>query len=118
MKLTKALDTCMSQGGRLCTLQEMEQGVTRGSGCGRSARYAWTRTSCGSSELGETEFIVARNGDVSSETVEVRCALAQEMYDVRCCADAITTVSTTGVVFRSSIDNASYQETRFANTKT
>jgi len=40
-----ANDYCTSKGGRLCTLEEMEQGCARSTGCSFDSRLVWTSTS-------------------------------------------------------------------------
>ena len=42
----KALDICLRAGGRLCTLEEVRNGDTIGTGCNYNYKRIWTSTPC------------------------------------------------------------------------
>ena len=72
MNWAAAHDACESVGGRLCTTHELT--AAHGASCG--SRGEWSRTACD-----EGASIAWR--DTGEE-----CAASEELYFVRCCADA------------------------------
>ncbi|MEO1268673.1 MAG: hypothetical protein AAFX99_11285, partial [Myxococcota bacterium] len=77
---------CEGLGARLCTLEEVENDETRGTGCGYDDSRIWTQSSCGTSQVwtasGSTAF-----ADSYPTTCKPMSGTGEE-FSVRCCADA------------------------------
>jgi PKD repeat protein len=82
MGFTTAEATCSSVGGRLCTLAEVERGVTKSLGCQVDKKQIWTSTACG------TYKVFTQRGKHTGH--EKRCTSTGgdgSTSNLRCCAD-------------------------------
>lgn len=76
-----AVNVCTTVGARLCTAQEVKDGLVRGTGCAMDHKMVWTSTSCGD----DASLTV-----IGSGTGPGRCtSRADGSPSVRCCADAV-----------------------------
>jgi hypothetical protein len=85
-----AKSICDSAGSRLCTLQEVRQKATLGSGCRGDFRNIWTSTICASGH-----FVTRGSGNelLSNGNPSTRCEEDTLKKAVRCCADVAATPS-------------------------
>ena len=84
---TAANQKCEIIGARLCTADELQSDVARGSGCSLDARLVWTPTACKRSNGKAGRLAVrGRFGGNSKDTT--RCLAAKSRSaGIRCCAD-------------------------------
>lgn len=86
----KALVHCTAQGARLCSANELQNDVARGTGCGFDTRLVWTSESC-MLEPGIYGKIVTGGSSKYNGTTSAACYLKNGDIDVvaqgRCCAD-------------------------------
>ena len=78
---TAATQHCANAGARLCTLAELQTGVTRGTGCGFDRQSAWTKTTCGSGGVYRARGRDGRQSVCEQDQGKIRS------FAVRCCAD-------------------------------
>ena len=89
----EAETTCAAVGARVCTIEEIETGVTAQTGCNMDTEYVWSSTWCG---LGPKYYC-----GMGSGTGERKCKKYKKAKSIRCCsdvsvaADAVTAVTTT-----------------------
>jgi len=87
----EAKQTCSDAGGRLCTLEEVSDLCTVGSGCGFEKDLVWTATAVDPSVLEEEPMNWLSCGRLNNcqELNGVGAVLAKhdEFHEVRCCAD-------------------------------
>jgi len=74
---------CSRLGGRVCSADELSQGVAVKSGCNLDSKRVWTSTVCPFDGQAMTQ--AGDPGLLSS--LPKKCSRAQEKYHVRCCAD-------------------------------
>jgi len=79
-----ALGFCTAVGARLCSAEELEDGVAKGTGCSNDNRNVWSATKCTSAD-GKGYFSVAGSGASSTRT----CASGTRLLSARCCADVV-----------------------------
>jgi hypothetical protein len=88
-----AASTCAAVGARLCTIEELETGVSANTGCSMDTEYIWSSTWCG---LGPKYYV-----GMGSGTGERKCKKYKKAKSIRCCSsvsvvsDAMTAVTTT-----------------------
>jgi len=75
----RAVDFCEAAGARLCTLEELQNDETRGTGCGYDTKAVWSSTSCGSGS-----YLQAPGSTRSAGT---ECSPNLTGVFARCCAD-------------------------------
>ena len=81
---------CHGAGGRLCTLAELANDETRGTGCNYDAKMVWTQSPCGANA-----FWIG-NGSTAGKP-KYECQPENGDAAVRCCAD-VTTAPVIGCV--------------------
>ena len=86
--LLRAQEICIADGARLCTAQEIEQGASRGSGCGLDNHWIWSGTRCGNPGSQECGFMQAWGEGLGDTPALSRCQAVHDTARVRCCADA------------------------------
>lgn len=75
---------CTAGGARLCTLNELVENETVGTGCGYDSRRVWSSTACGPGA-----YLSTSGNASSSSTHPIECSDASAVAIVaRCCADA------------------------------
>ena len=99
--LADSISICDAAGARLCTVDEIDSGVTAGTGCGFDTSYTWTSTWCGLGPEGGKYYVGMGGGGIPSDR---KCKNPKKSYPVRCCSDvnlAATTVrpATTSTTF-------------------
>lgn len=99
--LFDSISICDAAGARLCTVDEIDSGVTAGTGCGFDTSYTWTSTWCGLGPEGGKYYVGMGGGGIPSDR---KCKNPKKSYPVRCCSDvnlAATTVrpATTSTTF-------------------
>ncbi len=72
---------CSVLGARLCSLHELQQDETRGTGCNDDFQQLWSSDSCGAGSY-ET------GSGSSSASTSTACVASTEKRNIRCCADA------------------------------
>jgi len=72
---------CEAAGARLCTVEELQDDETRGTGCGYDTKMVWTSDSCG--DEGYTQAF----GSTRRNSGETACRTATSNGLARCCAD-------------------------------
>jgi len=97
-----AAGLCHAQGARLCSLSEIEDNCTSGTGCSYGSRLIWAADSCTQSPsktptivptISPTVYVSkaylsSSNPDsCNSQDCETRCSLTSEVHPVRCCSD-------------------------------
>mmetsp|Transcript_28210 Transcript_28210/g.36471 ORF Transcript_28210/g.36471 Transcript_28210/m.36471 type:complete len:618 (+) Transcript_28210:151-2004(+) len=78
---SNANNFCKNAGGRLCTLNELQNNEARGTGCSYDSKLLWTSSSCANGHtlaMGSSTF-----GSVT------RCSADTSFHFTRCCADAV-----------------------------
>merc|ERR1712072_618039 len=80
-----AKSICEADGGRLCSMEELEGMATAGTGCGYDEQRVWTGSACGAGAY----FTMAGQSDLYGAEYPKECTAkdASNVY-VRCCADA------------------------------
>jgi hypothetical protein len=73
-----ATKVCEAAGARLCTMFEMVEGVSKGSGCSMDKLSVWTDTSC---DLGKMAI------NIITDVTE--CIATNQKRPVRCCSDVV-----------------------------
>lgn len=76
-----AAATCSAIGARLCTLREVVNDETSGTGCGLNAAVVWTASPC---EDGVSAWVRLGSSGLGNTT---ECRSLQDVAGVRCCAD-------------------------------
>ena len=79
--------TCSSVGGRLCTLAEVERGVTRSLGCKLDKKQIWTSTACG------TDKVFTQRGRHTGKETQCLSTAVGSTSNIRCCADMVISSS-------------------------
>ena len=79
---TTAEATCSSVGGRLCTLAEVERGVTKSLGCQLDKQQIWTSTACGTDKV-----FTQRGRHTGREKLCTSTGGGGSTSNIRCCAD-------------------------------
>ena len=75
---------CASTGARLCTIDEIDSGVTQGTGCNFDLEYTWTSDWCGLGLEGGKKYVgVGKGGSAAGR----KCKNPIKAYPVRCCSD-------------------------------
>ena len=82
--LAAAKEVCSAAGARLCTVDEIDSGVTAGTGCNADIKYTWTSTWCGLGPEGGKYYVGMGGGGVPSDR---KCKNPKKSYAVRCCSD-------------------------------
>ena len=77
----KALVHCTAQGARLCSANELQNDVARGTGCGFDTRLVWTSESC-MLEPGIYGKIVTGGSSTYNGTTSAACYLKNGDIDV------------------------------------
>lgn len=78
-----AKSLCSKLGARVCTAEELDQGVAVGTGCGADNKRVWTSTACPLSGQ-----VMTQAGDPSLlKDIGKECSSISENFQVRCCAD-------------------------------
>lgn len=72
---------CEDAGARLCTLQELEDGETKGTGCGLDEEQVWTSTKCAT---GPDRWMNAKGKNAHRPDCD---RPSKHVLGVRCCAD-------------------------------
>ena len=80
VNMEEAIRFCEDSGSRLCSAEEVFDGVTKGSGCNNDYRKVWTATPCANGYISQ----IGRGGGESF------CSRTDERLSARCCADAPT----------------------------
>lgn len=81
---TEAAQLCASTGARLCTLEELNNDVAKGTGCRIDYNMVWTDTSCPDGSYRVTGGSTRRVHD------DFACHATDEAsYAVRCCSDVV-----------------------------
>jgi hypothetical protein len=87
---SRAAAVCRADGARLCTLTEMMNRCTAGTGCQHDDDLIWTQTRCTSTTLQPYHFVVIGNA-ASTNAVrtqgEAQCVASNTQHEVRCCSD-------------------------------
>mmetsp|Transcript_10567 Transcript_10567/g.27150 ORF Transcript_10567/g.27150 Transcript_10567/m.27150 type:complete len:938 (-) Transcript_10567:119-2932(-) len=82
----EATETCSGIGARLCTAEELFQGVAKDTGCNSNTKYHWSSSACGTGML-----ILAANPNVAGMTPQcvqpTATAAADHKITTVCCAD-------------------------------
>lgn len=81
---TDAGTVCAEAGARLCTTDELDSGVTAGTGCNFDTQYIWTSTWCGLGPEGGKFYVSVGGGGSASDR---KCKNPKKVYPVRCCSD-------------------------------
>eukprot|EP00039_Didymoeca_costata_P009674 m.128692 g.128692 ORF g.128692 m.128692 type:complete len:2513 (+) comp14564_c0_seq1:55-7593(+) len=83
-KFIEAASLCLSEGARLCSLEELRANAVASTGCGIDKSLVWSRTPCGNSSRSFHRASGSRIGG------EIDCAPVdgEELASVRCCADS------------------------------
>eukprot|EP01047_Picozoa_sp_COSAG01_P046434 COSAG01_NODE_4361_length_5098_cov_2.121024_1_plen_1077_part_10 len=79
---------CVGDGARLCTIQEMLNRCTAGTGCQHDADLIWTGTGC--TPPASHHFTVIGSPTVNVATLDgstAKCSESNELHEVRCCSD-------------------------------
>lgn len=72
-----AEDACYDMGARLCTADELNANVAKGTGCGFDSKWVWSRSACNA-------------GFMQVKKSKQKCVAATSTADgVRCCADRV-----------------------------
>ena len=74
---------CGRMGARMCSMDEMLNGETAGTGCGSQVKLAWTR-SAGACPRGQYMAVASAPGQ---SAVGAECRNKTDSLEVRCCAD-------------------------------
>ena len=82
VSFAKALQMCTSINARLCSSEELSEGVAAGTGCDVESKRVWSSTQC-------QNGVVTRlgRGSASKGDVDAMCVPAKHRYNVVCCAD-------------------------------
>ena len=83
---------CAAAGARLCTTDEIDSGVTAGTGCGFDTQYAWTSTWCGLGPEGGKYYVSMGAGGAAA--ADRKCKNPKKSYPVRCCSDSDLSATT------------------------
>lgn len=83
-KLSDATDLCAASGARMCTIDEIDSGVTATTGCNFDTQYTWTSTWCGLGPEGGKFYIGMGAGGSNADR---KCKNPKKLYPVRCCSD-------------------------------
>lgn len=76
----EAKEICESAGARLCTVEELEANVAKGTGCKLNSKYVWAADECTNPE----QHMIAQGKKGNKSPT---CQDATFTYGVRCCAD-------------------------------
>jgi hypothetical protein len=88
---------CSNQGARLCSADELDNNVAKGTGCTLDKKDIWTRDTCGSS--GTNHFISPGANKNLLKGGSTRCASDSEKAgNVRCCADVYTKTTSVALI--------------------
>ena len=80
----EAASRCAAAGARLCSIDEVDSGVTAGTGCGFDTSYTWTSTWCGLGPEGGKYYVGMGGGGFPSDR---KCKNPKKSYAVRCCSE-------------------------------
>jgi len=96
----EAEEICQDYGSRLCTMDELSDKCTKGSGCGIDSQLIWSSTPVASpvsltpssapvssSPTDEPEYYVVCGKGTGCSSGNENVALASELHEVRCCKD-------------------------------
>ena len=93
MSFAEAESACLSEGARLCSLDELNAGVTTWTGCGKDDALVWTKTAdCnGDNSQARVGFgnTLGEQGGARSKTGECHSKQVGR-FQVRCCADKVS----------------------------
>ena len=78
----QAVDKCTASGARLCTLAELQNDETRGTGCSFDSEMVWSSTPCGAN-------VHALSVGGSNYGSKSECDADSSPRAVRCCADTL-----------------------------
>ena len=88
----QAEDVCLTAGARLCTVNELLDDESRGTGCGYDAHHVWSSSPCDS---GTAYWVSPGNAD-NVGSLPPKCVPTGATASVRCCADATPTAVVPG----------------------
>jgi hypothetical protein len=88
----EAADECNALGARLCSLEEVQAGATKSTGCGFDNKLIWTADGCGTDKI-KYRMVFAGNPKKSYTLGGAQCSedLGGANIALRCCADALDT---------------------------
>jgi hypothetical protein len=82
----RAAAVCRADGTRLCTLTEMMNQCTVGTGCGHDADLIWTQTRCSPGQ--NYHYVVIGNPRFANRRAGMaQCVASTTEHEVRCCSD-------------------------------
>ena len=79
-----AASMCLAIGARLCSGDELQSNVAKGTGCALDKKLVWTRDICGS---GSNQHFVIPGSDVPTKNIRCEHDNVGDVAHVRCCAD-------------------------------
>lgn len=85
----EATSICMANGARLCTVTELENDETSGTGCNYNWKPVWSDTPCVLNDDGDLGFIVTSGEKKFQKTIGKKCRDPATWTEAvtRCCAD-------------------------------
>lgn len=91
LSFAEAEAACLSEGARLCSLDELNAGVTTWTGCAKDNALIWTKTDdCGDSSQARVGFGNTLADEVGDRSKTGECHSKQVgRFQVRCCADKV-----------------------------
>lgn len=118
----QAEEICLSQGGRLCSSEELEQGVASSAACGLDSARIWTSSQCQQQltvEDGNTvPGVITLGGGGDKGGLQPTCSSTSSKFAVRCCADSFTDILRLDVDARSYGPGQDEDYPRFINKNT
>jgi len=83
-----AAEVCARKGARLCSLNEIQSGVGKSTGCQHDSNRIWTGEPCAQSSAENYFYSLKGNGKQSS----LKCEPVSKRRGIKCCSDSAATL--------------------------